>query len=210
VPSPDILPNKKLGRMVSVLARSASAEVVGYAEPAGHPRMRKQPARRSSDWGCLLNALETLGKLAGSVRGTYRRVGVSGSDGASPYQAFSTAPRVSMPRYAATPTRRYVPLTPPAQTELRPTKRHAHQYADTPTRRYVPLTPPARTEPRPTGRAPLHVAAEFYRPQFSRTARAFGAQRSKIEYEEEDEYNYDQVYKEAIPPTSQSLSRSFR
>jgi len=53
-PSPDILPTAKLGRMISALARSASAEVVGYAEPAGHPKMRKQLARRSSDWGCLL------------------------------------------------------------------------------------------------------------------------------------------------------------
>jgi hypothetical protein len=74
--------------------------------------------------------------------------------------------------------------------------------------RLVAILTPARTEPPPTGRAPLHVAAEFYRPQFSRTAHAFGAQRLKIEYEEE--YDYDQVYKEAIPPTSQSLSRSFR
>ena len=54
VPSPDILPTKKLGRMISVLARSASAEVVSYAEPAGHLKMRKQLARRSSDWGCML------------------------------------------------------------------------------------------------------------------------------------------------------------
>ena len=54
VPSPDILPTAKLGRMISALARSASAEVVGYAEPAGYPKMRKQLARRSSDWGCLL------------------------------------------------------------------------------------------------------------------------------------------------------------
>jgi DNA-binding transcriptional MocR family regulator len=54
VPSPDILPTAKLGRMISVLARSASAEVVGYAEPAGHPKLRQQLARRSTDWGCLL------------------------------------------------------------------------------------------------------------------------------------------------------------
>ena len=54
VPSPDILPTAKLGRMISALARSASAEVVAYAEPAGHLKMRKQLARRSSDWGCLL------------------------------------------------------------------------------------------------------------------------------------------------------------
>src|ERR1700736_1066046 len=46
VPSPDTLPTAKLGRMISVLAGSASAGVVGYAEPSGHPKMRKQLARR--------------------------------------------------------------------------------------------------------------------------------------------------------------------
>jgi DNA-binding transcriptional MocR family regulator len=55
VPSPEILPTAKLARMISSIARSASAEVVGYAEPAGHQKLRKQLARRSSDWGCLMN-----------------------------------------------------------------------------------------------------------------------------------------------------------
>ena len=54
VPSPEVLPTAKLGRMISVLARSASSEVVAYADPAGHPKMRRQLARRSGDWGCLL------------------------------------------------------------------------------------------------------------------------------------------------------------
>ena len=54
VPSPEVLPTAKLGRMISVLARSASEEVVAYTDPAGHPKMRKQLARRSGDWGCLL------------------------------------------------------------------------------------------------------------------------------------------------------------
>jgi DNA-binding transcriptional MocR family regulator len=54
IPSPELLPGAKLGRMISVLARSASAEVVGYSEPAGHQKLRKQLARRASDWGCLL------------------------------------------------------------------------------------------------------------------------------------------------------------
>jgi DNA-binding transcriptional MocR family regulator len=54
VPSPEILPIAKLGRMISVLARSSSAEVVAYADPAGHLKLRKQLARRSSDWGCLM------------------------------------------------------------------------------------------------------------------------------------------------------------
>jgi DNA-binding transcriptional MocR family regulator len=54
IPSPEILPTAKLGRMISVLARSASEEMVSYAEPAGHHKLRQQLARRSSDWGCLL------------------------------------------------------------------------------------------------------------------------------------------------------------
>src|SRR3984893_4863882 len=54
VPSPEILPTAKLGRMISALTRSATAEIVGYAEPAGHHKLRKQLARRSSDWGCIM------------------------------------------------------------------------------------------------------------------------------------------------------------
>jgi DNA-binding transcriptional MocR family regulator len=54
VPSPEILPTAKLGRMISAITRSATAEIVGYAEPAGHHKLRKQLARRSSDSGCLL------------------------------------------------------------------------------------------------------------------------------------------------------------
>jgi DNA-binding transcriptional MocR family regulator len=54
VPSSEILPTAKLGRMISSIARSASAEVVHYAEPAGHHKLRQQLARRSSDWGCLM------------------------------------------------------------------------------------------------------------------------------------------------------------
>jgi DNA-binding transcriptional MocR family regulator len=54
VPSSEILPTAKLGRMISAIARSASAEVVNYAEPAGHHKLRQQLARRSSDWGCLM------------------------------------------------------------------------------------------------------------------------------------------------------------
>ena len=54
VPSPEILPTAKLGRMISAITRSATAEIVGYAEPSGHQKLRKQLARRSSDWGCLM------------------------------------------------------------------------------------------------------------------------------------------------------------
>jgi hypothetical protein len=42
--------------MVSVLARSASAEVVGYAEPAGHPRMRKTACAQIKRLGMHVNA----------------------------------------------------------------------------------------------------------------------------------------------------------
>jgi DNA-binding transcriptional MocR family regulator len=54
VPSPEILPAAKLGRMISAITRSATAEIVGYTEPSGHHKLRKQLARRSSDSGCLL------------------------------------------------------------------------------------------------------------------------------------------------------------
>src|ERR1700693_4386446 len=54
VPSPEILPAAKLGRMISALPRSATTEIVGYADPAGHHKLRKQLARRSSDWGCIM------------------------------------------------------------------------------------------------------------------------------------------------------------
>ncbi|MBV8352188.1 MAG: PLP-dependent aminotransferase family protein [Verrucomicrobia bacterium] len=60
VPAPEVLPTAKLGRMISVIARSASAEVVGYTEAAGHPKLRKQLARRASDWGCLLTSDEFI------------------------------------------------------------------------------------------------------------------------------------------------------
>ena len=59
-PAPEILPTAKLGRMISVLARSASAETVAYAEPAGHQKLRTQLARRSGDWGCLMKPEEFI------------------------------------------------------------------------------------------------------------------------------------------------------
>ncbi len=52
--SPEILPTTKLGRMISAIARSSASEIVSYTEPAGHPKLRRQLARRASDWGCLL------------------------------------------------------------------------------------------------------------------------------------------------------------
>ena len=50
VPSPEILPATKLGRMISAIARSSASEIGGYTEPAGHPKLRRQLARRASDW----------------------------------------------------------------------------------------------------------------------------------------------------------------
>jgi DNA-binding transcriptional MocR family regulator len=54
VPSPEILPTAKLGRIISAITRSAKSEIVGYAEPAGHHKLRTQLARRSGDSGCLM------------------------------------------------------------------------------------------------------------------------------------------------------------
>jgi DNA-binding transcriptional MocR family regulator len=56
VPSSDILPTAKLGRIISSLTRSARSEIVSYTDPAGHPKLRKQLARRSSDSGSFLTA----------------------------------------------------------------------------------------------------------------------------------------------------------
>jgi DNA-binding transcriptional MocR family regulator len=53
-PSPEVLPTKKIGQMISVLARKFGREIVRYVDPAGHPQLRRQLARRSSDWGCFL------------------------------------------------------------------------------------------------------------------------------------------------------------
>src|ERR1700736_3301710 len=56
VPSPEILPTAKLGRIIASLTRSAKSEIVSYAAPAGHPKLRKQLARRSTDSGAFLTA----------------------------------------------------------------------------------------------------------------------------------------------------------
>jgi len=54
IPSPEILPTAKLARMIGAKARSEASEVVRYTDSAGHPKMRKQLARRAGDWGCLM------------------------------------------------------------------------------------------------------------------------------------------------------------
>ncbi|MBV9390846.1 MAG: PLP-dependent aminotransferase family protein, partial [Verrucomicrobia bacterium] len=54
VPGPEILPAAKLARLTSALARRSASESVVYADPAGHPRLRQQLARRAGEWGCLL------------------------------------------------------------------------------------------------------------------------------------------------------------
>jgi DNA-binding transcriptional MocR family regulator len=54
VPSPEILPAARLARMIAAKARTGASEVVGYTDPAGHAKMRKQLARRAGEWGCLL------------------------------------------------------------------------------------------------------------------------------------------------------------
>jgi len=54
IPSPEILPTAKLARMIGAKARSEASEVVRYTDSAGHPKMRKQLARRAGDWCCLM------------------------------------------------------------------------------------------------------------------------------------------------------------
>lgn len=53
VPSPDVLPTRKLGQMLSVLARKNGSEMIKYAPLAGNANLRKQLARRARDWGCF-------------------------------------------------------------------------------------------------------------------------------------------------------------
>lgn len=51
VPSPEVLPTRKLGQMLSVLARKKGSEMIRYAPPDGNTNLRKQLARRARDWG---------------------------------------------------------------------------------------------------------------------------------------------------------------
>jgi DNA-binding transcriptional MocR family regulator len=58
--SPELLPTRVLGQMISHLARRAGAEIVSYTSPEGHSHLRRQLARRSRAWGCTLTPGDIL------------------------------------------------------------------------------------------------------------------------------------------------------
>jgi len=49
-PAPEILPTKKIGKLVSTLARTAGPELNTYAFPPGRLELRRELARRTVDW----------------------------------------------------------------------------------------------------------------------------------------------------------------
>jgi DNA-binding transcriptional MocR family regulator len=51
-PSSDLLPTKKLNRILGVVARRNEKESNRYGSPSGSIELRRQVARRSLDWGC--------------------------------------------------------------------------------------------------------------------------------------------------------------
>lgn len=60
IPSPDLLPGKKLARITGALARAHTAEVVSYDPVPGCLALRREISRRSLDWGCHLGADELI------------------------------------------------------------------------------------------------------------------------------------------------------
>lgn len=54
VPSPALLPARRLNRELSLLARESGEVAIDYDMPPGCLVMRQQVARRSLDWGCPL------------------------------------------------------------------------------------------------------------------------------------------------------------
>lgn len=60
IPSPDLLPGKKLARIAGALAREHTAEVVSYDPVPGCLALRREISRRSLDWGCHLGSDELI------------------------------------------------------------------------------------------------------------------------------------------------------
>ncbi len=60
LPSPDLLPGKKLARIVGSIAREYTAESISYDSVPGCLKLRREISRRSLDWGCHLNAEEFI------------------------------------------------------------------------------------------------------------------------------------------------------
>jgi DNA-binding transcriptional MocR family regulator len=60
VASPELLPTRRLGRILAALARNEPEAGVSYDMPPGFLSLRQQIARRSFGWGCALSADELV------------------------------------------------------------------------------------------------------------------------------------------------------
>jgi DNA-binding transcriptional MocR family regulator len=59
-PAPELLPGRKVNRMLAGLVRRSGEEVNGYNFPPGSYELRRQVARRSLDWGGRLDPEEIV------------------------------------------------------------------------------------------------------------------------------------------------------
>jgi DNA-binding transcriptional MocR family regulator len=59
-PSHELLPTKRLNRLLGMVARRSGAESSRYDVPQGNAELRRQIARRSLDWGCNLTSDEIV------------------------------------------------------------------------------------------------------------------------------------------------------
>lgn len=66
IPDPDLIPARKLGRILSVACRNHASESIGYATSPGNSRLRSQIARWMLKAGCTLNANELIITTGGS------------------------------------------------------------------------------------------------------------------------------------------------
>lgn len=57
---PELLPTRRLGRLLAAEVRAAEHGGVEYDAPPGCPRLRRQIARRALDWGCALSPEELI------------------------------------------------------------------------------------------------------------------------------------------------------
>ena len=66
IPDPELIPVRKLGRILSVACRTHAAESVGYATSPGNRHLRNQIARWMLKAGCTLNADDLIITTGGS------------------------------------------------------------------------------------------------------------------------------------------------
>ena len=66
IPDPELVPARKLGRILSVACRNHAAESIGYATSPGNARLRSQIARWMLKAGCTLAADELIITNGGS------------------------------------------------------------------------------------------------------------------------------------------------